>query len=310
MDAILYVLARCAVGLLQLLPLKWVARLGRAGGELFFWIDLRHKRVALQNLENCFAHEKSPAELYALARENFRRIGENFASAVKTSSMTFERLKSIVEVVGTEKVQPFQTNKDPQSRIIAVGHFGNFEAYTQVGGWFLAFKFGTTYRGLRQPSLNRLLQSMRRRSGCLYFERRSDAKALRETLSSTGIMLGLLADQHAGDNGLWLPFLGRDCSTSAAPAVLALRYNCPLYTAICYRTALAHWRIEFGDEIPTRLNGETRSIEAITREINSEFERAVRRDPANWFWVHKRWKPRKRKVLASQAAASNPESVT
>jgi KDO2-lipid IV(A) lauroyltransferase len=26
------------------------------------------------------------------------------------------------------------------------------------------------------------------------------------------------------------------------------------------------------------------------REVNRSFEKAVRRDPANWFWVHRRWK--------------------
>jgi hypothetical protein len=29
-------------------------------------------------------------------------------------------------------------------------------------------------------------------------------------------------------------------------------------------------------------------------DVNRAFEAAVRRDPANWFWVHNRWKARKR----------------
>jgi KDO2-lipid IV(A) lauroyltransferase len=37
--------------------------------------------------------------------------------------------------------------------------------------------------------------------------------------------------------------------------------------------------------------GHPRSVEAITTDINRAFERAVRKDPANWFWVHNRWKP-------------------
>jgi KDO2-lipid IV(A) lauroyltransferase len=26
-------------------------------------------------------------------------------------------------------------------------------------------------------------------------------------------------------------------------------------------------------------------------DVNRAFEAAIRRDPANWFWVHRRWKP-------------------
>jgi KDO2-lipid IV(A) lauroyltransferase len=91
---------------------------------------------------------------------------------------------------------------------------------------------------------------------------------------------------------LWLPFLGRECSCSSAPALFALRYHTPLYTCICYRTSLAHWRIEVGARIPTLdSSGEPRPVEDITQDINLAFEKAVRRDPANWFWVHRRWKP-------------------
>jgi KDO2-lipid IV(A) lauroyltransferase len=138
--------------------------------------------------------------------------------------------------------------------------------------------------------------SLRKNDSCRFFERRTDAAALKATMSDTGLLLGLLADQHAGSNGLRLPFLGHDCSTSAAPAIFALRYHCPLHTAICYRIALAEWWIEVGPEIPTRENGVARSIEEIMRDVNRALEVAVRRDPANWFWVHKRWKPLKTKA--------------
>ena len=116
-------------------------------------------------------------------------------------------------------------------------------------------------------------------------------EALKQTLSDGKTWLALLADQHAGDRGLWLPFLGRECSCSASPAVFALRARHPLITAVCYRTGLARWRWEFGDWIPDSENGRRRSVEAITRDINAVFEAAIRRDPANWFWVHRRWKP-------------------
>src|SRR5262249_23103711 len=78
MDYLLYWLARGIVSLLQSLPLPVVARLGRAGGALAYWLDARHRRVALSNLTLAFPGEKSAAEIRSIARENFRRIGENY----------------------------------------------------------------------------------------------------------------------------------------------------------------------------------------------------------------------------------------
>ncbi len=306
MDALLYHLAHTLIILLQALPLRGVARLGRAAGGLAYWLDARHRRVVRRNLEQCFGHEKSPDELRAIARETFRRIGENFACAVKTAAMTAEQLRPHVEFVGAEKLLKYQPQQRVQSLIVAVGHFGNFELYPRFGEFVQEFQIVTTYRGLKQASLNRLLQSLRERSNCRFFERRTEAAALKAAMCDPGLLLGFLADQHAGDRGLRLPFFGRDCSTSAAPAVFALRYHCPLHTGICYRTSLAQWRIEAGDEIPTLTNGQPRSVEAISLDVNRAFEAAIRRDPANWFWVHNRWKPGKYRKNSPPHPDANP----
>ncbi len=290
MDMFLYLIVRPLVALLQSLPLATVARLGRAGGALAFWIDARHRKVALRNLTMCFGHEQSPAALRELAKENFRRVGENYACAIKTAAMTWDQLQPHVEFAGADRLLPRDSEPGSQSRIVAIGHFGNFELYARFGQFVPAFQCATTYRGLRQESLNRLLQSLRQRSGCLFFERRTDGPALRLAMHQQRLILGLLADQHEGRGGLRLPFLGHDCSTSAAPAVFARRYDCPLHTGICYRVGLARWKIEAGEQIPTRENGHDRSSEDIMRDVNRAFEVAVRRDPANWFWVHNRWK--------------------
>ncbi len=289
MDAVLYLIVRALVGLIQSLRLETVARLGRAGGALAYWLDARHRRVARRNLTMCLGQERSRGEIRALAKENFRRLGESYCCAIKTAAMTLEELLPHVEFVATDRLLPPPGQK-AGNVVVAIGHFGNFELYARFGQLAPQFQCATTYRALRQPSLNRLMQSLRERSGCRFFERRTDAPALRACMAGSGVLLGLLADQHAGRKGMRLPFLGHDCSTSAAPALFALRYRCPLYTAICYRDGPAHWRIELGREIPTWDDGRPRRTGEIMLDVNRAFEAAVRRDPANWFWVHKRWK--------------------
>jgi len=290
MEQFLYLSARALVAFLQALPLTWVARLGRAGGAVAFWVDARHRRVALANLRMCFDQEKSPREIRELAQENFRRIGENYACAIKTAAMNLDDLSPHVQFVLPPGLASLAALPQPPSVVVAIGHFGNFELYARFGQFVTGYQCVTTYRGLRQPLLNELLQSLRGRSGCKFFERRFEAAALKTTMNQSGILLGLLADQHSGQGGLRLSFFGHDCATSAAPAIFALRYRCPLFTGICYRVGLAQWRLEAGEPIPTHENGHARSTTDIMRDINRALEAAVRRDPANWFWVHNRWK--------------------
>jgi KDO2-lipid IV(A) lauroyltransferase len=207
--------------------------------------------------------------------------------------MSADDLAGHMRVVGLEKLLPAGRVETPVSRVFAIGHFGNFELFARAVQLLPGVRGATTYRALRQPGLNRVLLSLRERSGSLFFERRLDGAALRAAINRKNIILGLFSDQHAGDNGMRLPFFGLECSTTKAPAVFALRYELPLHTAFCFWERPGHWRIEVGDEIPTRENGQPRSVAAIMLDVNQAFEQAVRRDPANWFWVHNRWKPGK-----------------
>jgi len=305
-DRVVYLLAASFVWFLQALPLRAVARLGRWGGGLAYWIDARHRKVALRNLTMAFGAEKQESEIRAIACENFKRLGENYCGAIKTAGMTFEELSRYVEIAGAEKILPRPDESEVPSRVVAIGHFGNFELYARFGQFTSLYQCITTYRGLRPPSLDRLLQTLREKSGCLFFERRSDASALKAAMNGPGKMLGLLCDQHAGSGGLRLPFFGEECSTSSAPAVFALRYRCRLFTGFCFRTGLGRWRLEVDEEIATHENGQPRPTEAIMLDVNRAFEAAIRRDPANWFWVHKRWKPAKVATRQIEPAAVEP----
>src|SRR5581483_10447755 len=140
MDFLLYLVAKTLVALIQLLPLPLVARLGRGGGAIAYRLDKRHRRIALQNLQMCFGNEKSPAEIRAIAKEHFRRLGENYCSAIKTASMRLEDLKQHFDLTGAEKIKPHDPAGGPQTRIIAIGHFGNFELYAHFGRFVPGFK--------------------------------------------------------------------------------------------------------------------------------------------------------------------------
>ena len=144
MGTVLYLGARALVALLQALPLIWVARIGRAGGAVFYWLDARHRRVALRNLKLCFDGEKSELEIKALARENFRRIGENFCCAVKTAGMDADEIRRCVEVVGAEKIENQFSSEGARSLVVAIGHFGNFELFARAAQLYRGYQSATT----------------------------------------------------------------------------------------------------------------------------------------------------------------------
>ena len=285
MEALWYYAAVLLAKVIRALPLRLVARLGRIGGEVAYWIDVRHRRVASENFRRCLP-EASNEVRRAWVREHFRRLGENYIAAIKTSFMSREELRPHLEIVGEERLAAHGT----RGAILALGHFGNFELYAHVASGIPGVRRAATYRGLKQSRLDGLIRRLRDRSGCFFFDRKRENAALREALRQGGVILGLLSDLHAGRKGLPMHFLNRECSVSAAPALFALRYDLPLHAAICFRVGLAQWRIEIDKEISTRVDGRRRDVADVTGEILAAFETAVRRDPPNWFWVHDRWR--------------------
>lgn len=305
MDRLIYLLAKFGVAMVQALPLRWVAQLGRCGGELVYWIDARHRRMALKNLTRCFGTEKSATEIRALAHENFRRIGENYACAVRSAAMSEGQMAEVLAFHGMDHLRSTTAASEKPSRVMATGHFGNFELLARLGNQVAGYRCAATYRGVRPAALDRLLFELRSRVGALFFERRTGANQLKRAMNEGGLLLVLVCDQSTRDGGLELPFLGHPCFQSRAPAVMAARYGCDLFVPICYRTGLGRWVIEIGEPIATREQGRRRTTDDITRDVNRAFEVAVRRDPANWFWVHNRWKP----LLAAAVPNLQPVSA-
>ena len=181
-------------------------------------------------------------------------------------------------------ILPHEADAGPQSRIVAIGHFGNFELYARFGQFVPIFKCATTYRALKQPALNRHHGALRESEAAVSSSGAQMAAALKAAMNDTGLLLGLLADQSS--QRLRLPFLGHDCDTSAAPAIFA----CATTARCTPRSVTASaWQIGGLKSATKFLRAKTaiaRSSADIMRDVNRAFEIAVRRDPANWFWVH------------------------
>lgn len=295
-DYSIYLFAATILFLIRCLPFEALVFLGRVGGGLVYYLDGRHRKVAINNLRLAFRDEYSEQQIKEIARENFKRIGEVFTSSVKLHYLPESRIRKIM------KIELEQDPKCPSpmlcqpanglnATLFAIGHFGNFEVFAWVGRLARWKKFATTYRGLPNTRLNDLIQRGRAFSKCEFLERRFDGSLVKERLRDPDCFFGLLADQRMANGGVTSQFFGRECMTSAAPAIFALRYDRPLRVGVCFRTGFARWTITFYPAVQLyKKDGTKRSAKSITQDINDQYEKAIRKDPANWFWVHNRWK--------------------
>jgi heptosyltransferase II len=283
-DFAAYVLYRASSALVAALPLPFVFRIGELIGTLAWIGSPRYRGLALSNAAIAFQGKKSKAEMQRLVRRHFQLLGANLLSSVKTATMPPEVIEHRVEIQNSEAMgREFRAGKPV---VLLLSHFSNWELFSQLmPRSFPYIRSSTVFQRLSNRLIDAHVRKTRSRTGLELFDRSEGFKAVIDLLRDGG-GVGILSDQHAGDNGVWTPLFGRLASTSSLAALLARRTGASVLAAAVYTEGVARWRMVFTDVIDTA--GE--SIESLTAKANSVIEQQIRAVPEDWFWVHDRWK--------------------
>ncbi len=284
-DYSLYVFYRAAIALLSALPLSFVFRFGRFGGWCC-WLLLGHYRLlALRNLEVAFGDSKPRPELRRIARQHFEELGANILSSLKLGTMPVAEIEKHVQVENLELLHRYLRAGRPV--ILLLAHLGNWELCAQLMPKFIGYvRNATVYQRLRNRRIDQHLRTLRARSGVEMYDRAEGFSQPIKLLRGGGA-IGILCDQHAGDKGIWVPFFNKLASTTSLPALLAKRTGAALVGIAFYTVGTARWRVAIGPTIEPQKN---QSIGDLTSRANDIVEEQIKSAPADWFWVHDRWK--------------------
>ena len=290
MDRLGYAIYWLLDRLLGRLPIEFVFRLGGALGRLAYYVAPPYRRLVLHNLQIAFGREKLPGERRALARQHFIHLGANLFASIKLPHLNREEIESRVTVEGIETMNAGALHKG--GFVLVISHLGSWEMFAQLTPNVFPCKVGTIFQALGNKLIDAEVRRNRARLGLALFERKEGfAKACQ--FMREGGAVGVLMDQHAGDAGLWTPLFGRLASTSTLAATLALRTEAWIVPAAVYTAGVARWRCV----IRGQMQPHGQDVETITARINRMLEDQIREQPADWFWVHNRWKTPKPKFL-------------
>jgi Kdo2-lipid IVA lauroyltransferase/acyltransferase len=172
--------------------------------------------------------------------------------------------------------------------IFVSAHFGNWEIASQAATRY-GLKVAQIYRAANNPRIDALIHGFRAAAGSELIPKgpiaaRKSIEALRE-----GRHLAVLVDQKMND-GIPVPFFGRDAMTPPAVAQLALRFDCAIIPARVERLRGANFRLTIFPPIEIPRSGDRHAdiLEAMAR-INSTLESWITARPDLWFWLHRRW---------------------
>ncbi len=286
-----YIAARMGVMALSAIDVETNLRAAAALGQLMYRIDKRHRVRAQTNLKLAF-----PDWDQATIDRTVKRSFEHF-------------MQLVVEVCfSTRLIHPDSWTKrivlDPSLRptieifnagkpaILVTGHIGNWEVLGNILAT-LGYRMDAIARPLDNKLINDWVLGLREKRGMRIITKWNATDRMTSVLENGGT-LGFIADQNAGDKGLFVPFFGRLASTYKSVGLLAMTQNVPVICGYAFRRDDGY-RYQFGvtDIIqPDEWQAQPDPLFYLTARYMRGLENAIRLCPHQYFWMHRRWKSR------------------
>jgi Kdo2-lipid IVA lauroyltransferase/acyltransferase len=269
--------------LLALLPLRVVRGLGWLLGSLLFLVLKSRRHVAIVNLTLCFK-EQTNEQIRRLARENFifymQALLDRGWLWHGSAAVTLRRLKI------TGAVEQLQNNEPV---VLFVPHFVGLDASNTAFTQQIPRKLITIYTNQANKTIDAWILKRRARFGNVrLFGRIAGVKEIIAALRS-GEMLGILPDMGFGpEESIVVPFYG--IPTYTVPSLHRFaRLGKAKVVPVLSRMTPGGYEVQI---LPAWDNFPSDSIQNDTALMNKHLEGYIASMPAQYFWVHKRFKDR------------------
>ncbi|WP_128000127.1 lysophospholipid acyltransferase family protein [Piscinibacter defluvii] len=268
------------------MPLAAQAAVGRALGWLLYRLARSRRKVALRNLELCLP-ELDAAARERLAREHFAWLGRSLLERGLLWWAPRERLKRLIHVEG--EVDLAERSERPVMWLVP-----HFLALDVAGAAVLLFqkrRGASIYQQQSNPVMDEVMRRGRLRLGnAVIFPRSDSAKPLiKEIRQGTGFFN--LPDMDFGaKDAAFVPFFGVPAATLLAPSRMAKLLDMVVQPVIAEMLPGGQgYRVRF---LPPLEGFPSEDALADTARLNRWIEEQIRANPAQYLWVHKRFKTR------------------
>lgn len=276
------------VRLISRLPLPVLYGFGWCIFVLAYYVMRFRRDVVSSNLRNSFP-DKSASELAQIEKDSYRRLGWLIAEVLKGMTITADDLTHRVRVLKPEIL--YRYLDQGQNVLILSSHFCNWEWALLSCSLQLRYPFHALYKPLHVEYWERVMYRMRTRFGGTLLPAKTIVTDLRNRRGEIRC-IGMAADQvpTAADKKIWVQFLNQDTAFYPGPGEIARITGYPVFFMGLSRSRRGHYEISF-----TELTGPKAELPAedITRKYAATVEQLAIERPADWFWIHRRWKLKK-----------------
>jgi len=302
---LMYVAVRTVFMVMHVFPIDWNLRTARILAGVWRRLMPRHWYRAVAHIEASIGRGLTREELHDLADRCLESVAMFAVEAV-----CLPRLIGRFTWPRYIRLDDFEEVLDLLIRergvILVTAHYGPFE----LPGHLLAtlgFNVAAVMRPLDNVYLNGFLVRARQTHGLVLLDKKGMSQRAEQMLAE-GAALGLIGDQDAGRKGLFVDFFARPASTYKSIALLAMSARCPIVVGFARRMGNRAKYVLSAQRIirPEEWDGQDDPLRWITQSYTSAIEDFVREEPAQYLWIHRRWKSQPKRARVQVPARSGP----
>ncbi len=275
------------IWLLAQLPLPVLSAVGGGLGALLHRFGRSRREVALRNVELCLP-ELSEAQRKALVREHFGWLGRSLLERGVLWYASPARLRRLIQVEGDVTL----AERSDRPVMWLVPHFMALDVAGVATQLFQKQWVASIYQAQSNPVLDAAMRRGRLRfGGGEVFARQESALPLVRAVKKKKAAFFNLPDMDFGArDAAFVPFFGVPAATLLAPSRLARSLGMVVQPVLAEALPGGRgWRVRF---LPAWTDWPTEDAEADAARMNAWIETEIRRNPAQYLWVHKRFKTR------------------
>lgn len=251
----------------------------------------KFRNLARRHLEIAFGKEKTPQEIDAILKKTYRNYGMNLAEFLMLPYKSKEWVESKVSFNDPDWI--IRGLMEKGNGIIAVGaHFGSWELVNARIALHL-YPIVLIVKAQRDAFMSKFIMDTRTKWGNEYIFRHFGIREECVRQLKMNKIIGLLADQNATRNGIFVDFFGKKASTVKGPAQIAMQTKAPVVPSFPARNPDGTITLHVFPPIEMRDSGNfDADLEYNTQQVTLSIEKFAREHPEEYFWWHRRWRTR------------------
>ncbi len=284
MDRLVRIVFGIGDKVVNILPDAVVARLGKGLGFMAYYLAGHERKLAWRNINNVEFGQYTEKEKRKIIKGACKHFGQMIMELFLIKNINEN---NVYEYFDYENINVLQ-EAAAQNRgiIIYTAHFGNWE---WLGPALSRKGYPTTAIVEKQDYGDEVLNDIRRSGGTEIIYTGAGIRKAYKALKNNKILF-LLGDQHAGEAGLEVDFLGRTTSTYRGVVKLAARTNAIIIPAYPIRQGFAKFKVSFSPAVEVTGDLNVEKEKNILKCLIETTEEIVRENPEQWNWFYKRWK--------------------